>query len=212
MSRPYDHIAAQWNEHQDPNYLKKVLGYVDKAVANLSSGSMILDLGCGTGDPIAKYLVNRGYRVVGVDESAAMLKIAKTTVPEAELVQADMVEIQFTGRFAGAIAWNSLFHVNRKHHAAIFAKIFDALDPGGKLLLAVGGSDPKASASVNATGDGFTSEMFGHEFYYSGFAPEITRGLLESAGFKIDIWEVDDPSSLGHIAVIARKASLPTFD
>ena len=78
--------------------------------------------------------------------------------------------------------------------------------------MAVGGSDPKASASVDASGEGFTSEMFGYEFYYSGYAPEITRRLLESTGFEIEIWEVDDPSSLGHIAVIARKASLPTFD
>ena len=78
--------------------------------------------------------------------------------------------------------------------------------------MAVGGSDPKASASVDASGDGFTSEMFGQEFYYSGYAPEITRGLLESAGFKIDVWEVDDPSSLGHIAVVASKPSLPKFD
>ena len=98
MSRPYDHIATEWQtQGQDPTYVGKVLRYVDQTVAHLPSGSRVLDLGCGTGDPIAKYLVSRGYRVIGVDESAAMLKIAQTTVPEATLVQADMVEVQFAG-------------------------------------------------------------------------------------------------------------------
>ncbi len=47
--------------------------------------------------------------------------------------------------------------------------------------------------------------MYGETFYYSGFAPNVARELIEAAGFEIELWEVDDPSSRGHIAVIARK-------
>jgi hypothetical protein len=47
--------------------------------------------------------------------------------------------------------------------------------------------------------------MFGQTFFYDAYAPDVARQLLEAAGFEIDVWEVDDPSSRGHVAVIARK-------
>lgn len=203
MSRPYDRIANEWHSTPRGNdYIKRLLGYVDKVLEDVPAGARVLDLGCGTGEPVASYMTQHGYRVVGVDESEAMLKHARTAVPAAEFIQSDMIDIQFTGTFAAAVAWDSIFHVDRKHHAAIFSKLSNALDPGGRLLLSTG-----------ATGsEGFTSEMYGHEFFYSGHTPEVTRGILEAAGFEIDLWELDDPSSRGHIAVIARKVSGPAFE
>jgi hypothetical protein len=72
-------------------------------------------------------------------------------------------------------------------------------------LLSVGGSDAADSTSVGLVAEGFTSKMFGHSFFYSGYEPKIARRLLEAEGFEIELWEVDDPSSRGHIAVIVRK-------
>jgi hypothetical protein len=82
--------------------------------------------------------------------------------------------------------------------------------PGGRLLLTVGGSDVDAGTvgstdQVDAAREGFTSEMFGHTFFYSGYAPGVARQLLEAEGFGVEVWEVDDPSSRGHIAVIVRR-------
>jgi hypothetical protein len=51
--------------------------------------------------------------------------------------------------------------------------------------------------------------MFGHAFFYSGHEPEVSLDLLMAEGFKIEFWEVDDPSSKGHIAVVARKVRQP---
>jgi cyclopropane fatty-acyl-phospholipid synthase-like methyltransferase len=130
-----------------------------------------------------------------------MLKFARQTVPEAELIHADMVTVELAGAFDAAVAWDSMFHVERKHHPAIYRKLANALRDGARLLLSVGGSAPAEDDSV----EGFTSEMHGQTFYYSGFAPEVARKLIEAAGFEIELWEVDDPTSRGHIAVIARK-------
>ena len=203
--RPYDHIAEKWHSRgRGQDYVARVLSYVDKVLADIPAGAKILDLGCGTGEPVAAHVVQRGYKLVGIDESAEMLKIAKTAIPEAEFVQGDMVYIHFAGSFAAVIAWDSLFHVERKYHAGVFSQIHNLLDRGGKLLLSVGGSDSRVS-SINSRGDGFTSDMYGHQFFYSAHAPEVTLSLLESAGFYIELWEVDDPSSRGHLAVIASK-------
>jgi cyclopropane fatty-acyl-phospholipid synthase-like methyltransferase len=202
MHKAYDLIAEQWQAgRRVSGYIDHVSPYLDRILEGLPAGAKVLDLGCGTGQPIAKYIVESGFQVTGVDESEQMLKFARQTVPEAELIQADMVTVELTDTFDAAVAWDSMFHVERKHHAAIYRKLANALREDARLLLSVGGSAPAEDDSV----EGFTSEMYGQTFYYSGFAPEAECKLIEASGFEIELWEVDDPTSRGHIAVIARK-------
>ena len=203
LQNSYDRIAAQWHKNfRGQAYVDRTLGYVDCVLQGLPPQASVLDLGCGTGNPIARHIIYRGFRVVGVDQSTKLLEIARTVIPEAELIHADMVDIQFMKSFAAAIAWDSVFHVPREAHPAIYRKLARALDPGGRLLLSVGGS---GAESLDSSGGGINSEMFGQSFFYDGYAPEIARRFIETAGFEIELWEVDDPSSHGHIAVIARK-------
>ena len=194
MLNPYDLIAEQW--HSSGREFKS-RRYVDEVLCGLRASARVLDLGCGTGMPVAEYLVRKGFSVVGVDSSAKMLEIARRVVPEAELIHGDMLDATPRGRFAAAVAWDSIFHVPREHHGAIFRKLHGLLEPGGRLLLSAGGDGD----------EGFTSEMYGHEFFYSGFEPEETLRLLREEELVIEKWEVDDPSSRGHIAIIARKAA-----
>jgi len=202
MQKPYDLIADQWHTHKRaPGYIEHVLRYVDRVLEGLPAGAKVLDLGCGTGEPVAKHIVERGFSVTGVDESSEMLKFARQTVPEAELIHADIVTVELTDTFDAAVAWDSMFHVAREHHAAIYRKLANALREGAGVLLSVGGSAPAEDDSV----EGFTSAMYGQTFYYSGFAPEVARKLIEASGCEVELWEVDDPTSRGHIAVIARK-------
>lgn len=193
---PYDHIATQWHANgRGAEYVARVLGYIDQILYDLPLCATLLDLGCGTGQPIACHIIKRGFQVVGVDHSREMLKIAANVVPEARLIQGDMAELEFREKFAAIVAWDSVFHLKREQHPAIFRKLAQTLELGGRLLLSVGGSESA----------GFTSEMFGQTFFYSGYAPDVTRQLLEAEGFTLELWEFDDPSSRGHIAAIARK-------
>lgn len=194
MQTPYDDIAEQW--HAAPRGFA-ARRYVELILEGLAQGARVLDLGCGTGEPVARYAAGRGFRVVCVDESAKMLEIARRVVPGAEFVRADMRELSLEGTFAAAVAWDSLFHVEREYHREIFRKLWALLEEGGRLLLSSGG-----------TGDeGFTSEMYGREFFYSGYDPAQTVRLLTEEGFAVELCEVDDPSSRGHVAIVSRKVA-----
>jgi cyclopropane fatty-acyl-phospholipid synthase-like methyltransferase len=195
MHNPYDLIAEQWHTSSREFRQQK---YVDRLLQGVQPNALILDLGCGTGWPVAHYLVGQGFRVVGVDSSAKMLEIARQVVPEAKLIHGDMIDLELTERFSAAVVWDSVFHVERVHHPALFHKLCRWLAPGGRLLLSAGGSGD----------EGFTSQMHGHTFFYSGYEPEETLEYLRAAGFDVELSEVDDPSSRGHIAIIARR---PTY-
>ena len=194
MPNPYDAIAEAWHSSRTSFAARK---YVDLVISKLQSGSKVLDLGCGTGVPIAQYLIDNGFRVVGIDQSARMLEIARRVVPDAELLQADMCDLTLVERFDAVIAWDSVFHVERVNHRAIFQRIHKLLVPGGRLLLSAGGTSH----------EGFTSEMFGQTFFYSGYDPEELIALLSAQCFEVELCEEDDPSSKGHVAVIAKKFS-----
>jgi hypothetical protein len=126
-----------------------------------------------------------------------MLAIARQTVSNAEFIHADMLEMEVADRVAAVIAWDSIFHVDRRQHGRLFGKIRGLVVEGGWLLLSAGGTSE----------EGFSSEMFGHRFYYSGYAPEQTATLLEASGFKVQLCEIDDASSRGHVAIIALAAA-----
>ena len=63
----------------------------------------VLDLCCGTG-LLAGELVARGYRVVGVDASEAMLALARERLgPEVVLSRMTLPELAVDGRFDAAV-------------------------------------------------------------------------------------------------------------
>ncbi|MET0622022.1 MAG: class I SAM-dependent methyltransferase [Pyrinomonadaceae bacterium] len=191
---PYDDIAEQW--HAAPRgFAARV--YVEQMLEGLAPGARVLDLGCGTGEPVARHIAERGFRLVCVDESAKMLEIARRVVPGAEFVRADMRALNLEGTFAAAVAWDSLFHVERDSHREIFRKLWALLDAGGRLLLSAGGTGHA----------GFTSEMYGRDFFYSAHEPAEAVRLLASEGFAIELCEEDDSSSRGHLAIVARRVA-----
>ena len=193
----YDLIAERF--HTERGQLWREKKYVDLTVADLPKGARVLDLGCGTGRPISEYLDQQGFDIVGVDSSSAMLAVARTVLPRAALIHADMREVAFDpGLFHAVIAWDSLFHVDRESHPEMYSKIANWLVPGGRFMLSSGGT---ADA-------GFVAPMFGHEFFYSSFGPDEVPPLLAQAGFRVLLSEIDDPSSKGHLAVVAQRQKI----
>ena len=198
VPQAYDNIAEAWQKERADAAQKgfRERRFLDQLTAPLPSGVSVLDVGCGGGMPIMEYLVGRGLRVTGLDASTRMLDLARIAVPQATLIHGDMRTANPIGSFDALVAWDSVFHLPRRDHMAVFERFRSWLKPGGRLLISLGGS----------AAEDFTSEMFGETFYYSGHEPAEALQLLKESRFDVEHWEVDDPSSRGHIAVLAVRS------
>ncbi|EQD49618.1 Methyltransferase type, partial [mine drainage metagenome] len=85
-------------------------GWLDRFCALVPSGGSVLDVGCGAGEPIAKYFNERGYAVTGVDSSPAMVAKFRARLPGEQALVSDMRTLSLERRFQATLAWDSFFH------------------------------------------------------------------------------------------------------
>lgn len=84
--------------------------YGEDVVSLLKSpkGAAVLDLGCGNGALSVK-LLEKGYKVIGMDASEAMLEIAKAQYPHMTFLQGDACSFHLKEPL-DAIFSNAVFH------------------------------------------------------------------------------------------------------
>jgi SAM-dependent methyltransferase len=197
----YDAIAAAWDASRVAFYGRE-REYCDAFLAGLPVPSTVLDLGCGTGRPIAEYLLARGHRVVGVDQSAALLARARAHFPEARWLPGTIEDFPFDGAYAGIVCWDALFHLPRAQHRRVLAGAARALPADGRLMITVGGSAHPA----------FLDTMFGAEFFYDSHPPATALAILADVGFEPVLHEfMNEPTSgrdKGRYAIVARKRAI----
>ncbi len=116
---------------------------------NLPDGVAVLDLCCGPGR-LSLELVRRGYRVTGVDRTAAYLQEARTRAQaeglEIEFAQDDMRTFCRPEAFEGAINLYTSFGYfeDPAEDRQVVANLFRSLKPGGALVMEMMGREPLA--------------------------------------------------------------------
>lgn len=196
VKRAYDDIADEWHKFRKDCAINKCIKDFEKL---LPLHSEILDVGCGTGYPIAAYLVNHGHRVTGIDVSTEMLKKARAL----KLVNARFINVDFTDyvadtSFDAVIAFDSLWHIARSAQEEIYLKLASLIKSGGYLLFTHG----------NREGE-ITGEMYGETFYYGALDAARVRELLAENGFEILTFteNYSEPSTgTRDLLVVAKKA------
>lgn len=122
-----DYQRAAWSEgetEQDTDAAEELL--------DLEPGSSILDVPCGDGR-IAASLHRRGYRVTGVDRTAAFLDTAH---PGPAYERHEMTDLPYDARFDGAVCWwGSIGYRSEEEDDRFFASVARALKPGGVFVL-----------------------------------------------------------------------------
>jgi demethylmenaquinone methyltransferase/2-methoxy-6-polyprenyl-1,4-benzoquinol methylase len=96
----------------------------------LSPGSKVLDLACGTGD-LCRELDKRGYRPVGVDRSAGMLAAQRTDAP---LIRGDALVLPFRSNSVDGVVCGFALR-NFSSLKPFLRECSRVLRPGGRLAL-----------------------------------------------------------------------------
>jgi len=176
----YDEFARTYTENRGRFDITPILQDFNE-ILGMETGRL-LDLGCGAGEPVSRWFVDRGWEVTGVDFSRGMLQLAQHHVPEMTCIHADMREIRFPPEhFDAVIASYSLFHVPREDHAALFGNILQWLQPGGRTLFTYA---TRAYTGEDAF-DGYR-EFLGRKLYYSHMSTEQLYATLGTLGFIIE--------------------------
>jgi ubiquinone/menaquinone biosynthesis C-methylase UbiE len=177
----FDQLAELYQGEHSHNPVQNAL--VERIAALLPAGGSVLDLGCGTGVPTARILTESGHRVVGVDVSEGMLKLAREQVPAAEFVRADVRDLPGDyGSFDAVTAFFSLLMLSRAEIESTLAKVAGWVRPGG--YVAVG--------MVNMDADSLPVEFLGVPVKVSGYLePDLAAKLVEAGFTVLDISTVD---------------------
>jgi len=153
--------------------------WLDRLLMPLSRGAPILDLGCGGGEPIDRYLIDRDFHVVGIDSGAALVELARTRFPRERWLLGDMRTLTLDETFVGVVAWNSLHLLPPADQGRMAERAMAWLQPGGRLLF-------NAAPTPQGQGDGFRAAL-------------MRRGMVEMAHAE------SDPSCGGAGVSLMRK-------
>jgi cyclopropane fatty-acyl-phospholipid synthase-like methyltransferase len=126
----YQRHAADWDRQRGRDLFEKP--WLDRFLALLPPGASILDIGCGSGEPITRYFVEKGYDVTGADSSAALIAICKSRFPEQNWLVADMRKLSLERHFDGILAWDSFFHLCPEDQGIMFPIFRRHAAPGGR--------------------------------------------------------------------------------
>ena len=192
----YDHMAEGYLGSKDPSD-PETLSALERLAETLPERAAVLDLGCGAGVPVTRWLAEHGYNVTGVDLSARQLELAKQQAPGATFIKADMTEVSFPpGSFDAVVSFYAIIHVPREKHAALLARIASWLTPGGPFLA--------TWPLTECEGTQENWEGWGATMWWSHYSGETYQRLLVEAGFGIESAEVHEGRERW-LWVVARK-------
>jgi SAM-dependent methyltransferase len=100
-----------------------------------SIGAVVLDLGCGTGIPVTKILLEAGLKAYAVDASPKMVEDFRQNFPDVPVACESVERSTFFNRtFDGIIAVGLMFLLPEESQRTLIFKMAAALNPGGNLL------------------------------------------------------------------------------
>lgn len=189
----YDLIADWFDDNRGRSGMEAP--YLARIAQAKPDGGHVLDIGCGAGEPMAQYFIDKGWRVTGVDFSNGLLDKSRARFPGHEWIHADMRKLALDRTFDAALAWDSFFHLTADDQRAMFAVFAAHLKPGGLLLFNTGTSKGTAYG-----------EMAGHTFHHASLDVEEYRSLLAKHGFMAMLCDIDNPDCGGRTVWLAKYA------
>lgn len=171
-----------------------LLRFIDKSIACLPPKSRVLDLGSGTGRPVAAALDDAGMSVTGIDFSEKMIELSRLAVPRATFELADMIEYTPPAEehFTAIFAIFALFYLNREELEQFSLNWKRWVPVNGNLFIAHMMADDYPAGVRGAIYDadgmyasGIGARFMGKDNKLGLFTVEGWRALLAERGFEI---------------------------
>ena len=163
-------------------------------VKYLPVDATILDLGCGTGEPIASFFINLGHQITGIDFSEPMLDIARKRFPNHTWLNQDIRTFETDITYDSVIAWGSFFHLSQneqREHFNIFSRF---LKPGGAALITIGHVEGEVTGTIN-----------GRAVYHSSLSLNEYSSIIHKLGLVLVDYALDDSNCQGHSVLLIKK-------
>lgn len=190
----YERHADAWDAGRRPGMVLE-REWMERFVALVPAAGMVLDIGCGSGQPIARFLLERRFDVFGVDSSPALIAKCRSRFPDAEWQVADMRTMSLDREFHGLIAWDSFFHLKHEDQRAMFPVFRRHALPGAPLLFTSGPGHGEAIGSYQ-----------GEPLYHASLSTDEYKDLLGSNGFDLIAHVAEDPGCGQHTVWLARRS------
>lgn len=189
----YSRRARDFDNDRDKRLFERP--WLDAFLAHIPEGGEVLDIGCGSGEPIARCLIGRGRRVTGIDASPALIDLCRRRFPDHKWLVGDLRRLDLGRAFDGVIAWHSLIHIEPAVQAQVIEFIARHLRPDGVLLFTSGSER------------GETVGRWRDEPLYHGSLPTAQyRAALEMSGFDVLRHVESDPACGGTTVWLAQRS------
>jgi len=175
IAKGYERIAAEFLARRGKAGSTGGVGtsHVRAWTQTLSPRAEVLDLGCGSGFPITKVLIDAGLRVSAVDASPTLVAAFRHNFPDIPVACETVEESTFFGRtFEATLAWGLWFLLPVAVQQELPRRLATILRPSGRLLMT-------APAQPLTWLDGMTGEQS------HSLGAETYRQLLKEAGFLV---------------------------
>jgi SAM-dependent methyltransferase len=191
----YDRHAQNWATDRGNRLFETP--WLERFLALVPDGTEILDIGCGSAEPIARFFIGRGYRVTGVDSSPGMIETCRRHFPDQDWIVADMRNLSLGRTFSFILAWDSFFHLLPQVQRLMFPIFRQHAAANAALMFTSGPSHGEAIGSFR-----------GEPLYHASLDPAEYRSLLERHGFSVKSHVVADPSCGFHTIWLAQRAEV----
>lgn len=188
----YHRRAKEWDETRGRGLMERA--WLDRFLALVPANGAVLDVGCGGGEPIAQYVIEKGRQLTGVDSSEPLIDLCRVRFPEASFAVADMRTLALSRTFHGIIAWDSFFHLTADDQRGMFPIFARHAAPGAALLFTSG---PAAGEAIG--------ELHGEALHHASLDPAEYRSLLSSTGFRVVDMIANDATCGGHTIWLSCK-------
>ncbi|MFA5136197.1 MAG: class I SAM-dependent methyltransferase [Patescibacteria group bacterium] len=200
--------TIQWYNSNAASYASSIQNIpskdqIDDFISLLPQGALILDAGCASGRD-SKIMHEKGKKVIGIDLSTELIKIAKKNNPEIQFVEGNFLHLPFEDDHFDGI-WS---HASLLHFESI-DEVLKSLREFHRVLKTEGVIHIFVKEKKDKKFDVVTDSLSHHDRFFQYFTEDEMSEYMKKTGFKIiKLLHTSDPGGrkeVSWILILARK-------